>query len=48
MDPKDPYYITNGLDQAYTNNFDTITPDPFGVPTKSVLTIKHSLDQTSD
>ena len=47
-DTGDPHYLTNGLDEAYTNTFDTPTYHPFGAPTKSILTKKPSLDRISE
>ena len=45
LDPKEPYFLNNnGLDQTYTNNFDTHTHHSFGAPTKSMLTIKPVFD----
>ena len=51
LDPKDTYYLTKGLDQAYTNTLDTLTTClliPFGVRTKVINTFQPFSDRISE
>ena len=40
--------LTEGFDQSYTLALYTHTHNPIGMPFKSKLTVKHSLDQLSE
>ena len=48
VDRNNPYNLTNGLIEAYTTTHDTHKQDPSGLPTRSILTIKLSLDRKND
>ena len=48
FDPKGFYYLTKGSYQALTITLDTHTQDPFGVATKSKLTINPFSDRISE